>query len=244
LQGVERAKAELIETTKNGGICVIPSGREILERTARERNLETRFTGEGEDAWSECRDGEWVLQPWNVPLELKLSGRHNASNAASAVLMAEALGVDPEVAASALGAVEPQRGRGRILKLDIATIIDESYNANPDSTLACLTVLSEVPGSRGAVLGDMLELGDDAPLYHREVLEQADSMGLDFLILTGSLYRESGYETENTRTFYAGDWREALESLREIAAPSCTVLVKGSNSIGLGRLVRELEVNG
>ena len=244
LKGVERAKAELIETTESGGVCVIPTGRKILRRIAMNRGLEILYTGKGRHAWPEFENGGWVLRPWNVPLKLQLSGRHNACNAASAVLMAVALGVAPETAASALSAVEPHRGRGRVLKLKGATVIDESYNANPDSTLACLAVLNEAPGPRGAVLGDMLELGEDAPRCHREVLEKADSMGLDFLILTGSLYRESGYAAENTRTFYADDWREALELFRETLRSPCTVLIKGSNSIGLGRMVRELEVNG
>lgn len=244
LKGVAMAKAELIQTTDSGGVCVIPTGEEILEQTARKRGLEIRYSGKGGDAWPVCSGSGWVLHPWKVSLELRFTGKHNAVNAATAVLMADALGIELETAAAALSRVEPHRGRGRILRLGIVRIIDESYNANPDSTLACLEVLNEVPGSRGAVLGDMLELGEDAPRYHKEVLEKADSMGLDFLILTGSLYSESGYVTENTRTYCAGDWQEALRLFREIADHPCTVLVKGSNSIGLGRLVRELEVNG
>ncbi len=294
VDGVARAKAEVIRTTAPGGFCVIPEGEDILSRTAEERGLDISSFGPGGDVWLDIDDcGSCVLEPWNIGMRLALSGRHNCVNAMVAVLMAhrlgvkpedavraltidateaaplrpheidlvveraagspmfvgelaaalmgQRLGVNPEDAVRAMEGLSPSGGRGRILRTDGLVILDESYNANPDSTLVCLDVLGTAEGNRAAVLGDMYELGERAPEYHREVLMRAEEIGLDLLILTGSIYASQLEKTGLTGAVTAADWREALTALRERAPRPCTVLVKGSNAMELGRLVRALE---
>lgn len=242
VEGVARAKAEVIRTTAPEGFCVIPEGEDILSRTAEERCLDISSFGPGGDAWLDFDDsGSCVLKPWNIGMKLALSGRHNCVNAMAAVLMAHRLGVKPEDAVRAMEELVPSGGRGRIVRTDGLVILDESYNANPDSTLACLDVLGTTEGHRAAVLGDMYELGERAPRYHREVLLKAGETGLDLLILTGSIYASQLEGTGLTGAVTAADWREALTALRERAPRPCTVLVKGSNAMELGRLVRALE---
>ncbi len=242
LDEVARAKSEMIAATAPGGYCVIPAGQEILKEAALQRNLRTGFFGAGGDAWIEIDDGGvCVLHPWMVPMKLSLRGRHNCVNAAAAALMASLLGVPPEASVAAMSPLPPSGGRGRIVRTGGLVIMDESYNANPDSTLACLDVLDRTSGRKAAVLGDMRELGEDGPEFHREVLRKADALGLELLILTGSIYGSVADEVRSTEVLLTPDWREALILLRERLRGRCTVLVKGSNSLRLGELVRSLE---
>ena len=241
IDDIARAKAELIRTTAHGGLCVIPVGEDILKSTAHIAGLNIRYFGDGGDAWFEEEDGTYIIYPYKKKLRLQFEGSHNMMNAVSAVLMAGALNVPIERAITAIAAVSPAIGRGRIVRAGGITILDESYNANPDSTRACLAVLQGIKGSRGAVLGDMRELGKDAPIFHREILQKADSIGLDFLILTGELYDSVKTAAVRTRIFMAEDWKEALGILRDTASSECTVLVKGSNSLQLSELVRSME---
>lgn len=241
LEAIARAKAELIRTTAHEGICVIPTGEIVLRDAALERKLNIRYFGTGGDAWFTKEGGSYVLQPWNEPLNLQFEGDHNVSNATAAVLMAETFDVSPLTAARAMEDVIPASGRGRIVEAGEITILDESYNANPDSTLACLNVLGRMKGDRAAVLGDMRELGETAPELHRGILEKADSLKLKFLILTGEIYYSVIDTVVNTEVFFAADWQEALEMLQGSVTSGCTVLVKGSNSISLGKLVQAIE---
>ena len=241
IDDIARAKAELIRTTASGGLCVIPVDEEILKSTAHTAGLNIRYFGDGGDAWFEDEDGTYIIYPYKKELRLQFEGSHNMMNAVSAVLMAGTLDVQIERAIEAIAAVTPYKGRGRVVRAEGITILDESYNANPDSTLACLVVLEGMNGSRAAVLGDMRELGKDAPGFHREILQKADSIGLDFMILTGELYDSVKDTAVRTRIFIARDWKEALRILRENAPSECTVLVKGSNSLQLSELVRSME---
>lgn len=242
VEDVARAKAELILSTRPGGTCVVPCGQDILTAAAASRNLTLATVGRDRDAWAEKgTEGDYSLQPWGIRMELQLQGLHNMTNAASAALMASLLGVPPEDSIAAMASVRPAAGRGRRVAAAGLVIMDESYNANPDSTLACLRVLESVPGTRAAVLGDMRELGPSAPEYHREILRKADSMDLDFLVLTGPIYSSVVREVRRVEVFTAADWREALGILRQRVRPATTLLVKGSNSLRLGELVRSLE---
>ncbi len=240
-EGLAKAKAEVIQTTEPGGTCVIPVGEPILRKAALDRNLEIRCFGEKGDAWFINDDGSYRLYPWDIKLNLQFEGDHNVSNALSALLMAEDFDVSPRTAIRAMENVAPDAGRGRIVEAGDVTILDESYNANPDSTMACLNVLGNIKGDRAAVLGDMRELGERAQELHRLVLETADSLGLKFLILTGDLYNSVKSTVVHTDVLSAEDWLEALSLLRQTVTPGCTVLVKGSNSVRLSELVRLME---
>jgi UDP-N-acetylmuramoyl-tripeptide--D-alanyl-D-alanine ligase len=122
-------------------------------------------------------------------------------------------------------------------------VVDESYNANPDSTAACLRASSSFPGQRVAVLGDMLELGENSPECHLETLSLAFDLGFDPVITVGSRYRaasgDAGFPAVCTDS-----WSEALEQVRRMAGTGCTILVKGSNSMGLMGLVNSLRREG
>jgi UDP-N-acetylmuramoyl-tripeptide--D-alanyl-D-alanine ligase len=239
--GIARAKAELLAGTAPGGFCVIPAGEPILAEQARRTGLALRTAGPGGDAWAEPAPSGCLLHPWGMRLALSLPGSHHCGNAAAVMLMADLLGASLPEAAKAMEAVQPMRGRGRTVRSEGITILDESYNANPDSTAACLDALADSGGPRGAVLGDMRELGADSRAYHRAILELADGLGLTFLILVGEMYASVLEPGRRTRMITAEDWREALDLLRAEAPAGSTVLVKGSNSLKLDELVRAME---
>lgn len=241
LEDVAHAKSELLQTTEPGGIALIPSGEEILRRVALERGLQVFTHGPGGNYQVE----NGTAMPWGIQLELKHKGGHNLQNALCAIAFAEKMGVEPADAAEAVSELAPAPGRGETTLIEGRTVIDESYNANPDSTASCLrSVAASFHGPLIAVLGDMLELGEAAVEYHRDMLELARELGFAGKITIGKNYRAAAEELENTGCISVANWSEALEKVREKALPGSFILVKGSNSIGLSGLVDRLKKDG
>lgn len=179
-------------------------------------------------------EGETVAVHLNVP------GAHNQANALAAASAALAIGVPLTTIKSAL---ESFRGvAGRLVSFtghNSATIIDDTYNANPDSVKAAIKVLATRKSPRILVLGDMGELGVDAALLHREVGEVARHAALEGLCALGNLSRET------VAGFGAGashfDSVDALvENLRPLLNADTTVLVKGSRFMRMERVVEKL----
>ncbi len=238
---IARAKAELLHCTESGGVAVIPSGEEILLKEAELRGLEIITHGTGGDCYLE--NGR--AMPWGIDLALEYGGEHNMQNAVVAIAAAQRLGADPVESALAISELHPEAGRGAVFHTDKYTVVDESYNANPESTAACIEAtvqLYEKP--LVAVLGDMLELGKNSEQSHRAILRKVEESGFELVILVGRLYKEASTSGTTLPVHIAEDWHDALELLRKLAEPGSTVLVKGSNSIKLGMLVQELRREG
>jgi len=176
-------------------------------------------------------------------LELALAGTHNLMNALAAVAVAEALELDPEAAPVGLGALRPMAGRLQPLRTQGgAWLIDDSYNANPDSVRAALAVLRELPGRRWLVLGDLAELGPEAAALHQGIGEEAQAAGLDRLWAVGPLSAEA------VTAFGVGGRhfpdREALTgALADALDPRDRVLVKGSRSAAMDQVVQALRAH-
>jgi UDP-N-acetylmuramoyl-tripeptide--D-alanyl-D-alanine ligase len=175
-----------------------------------------------------------------ISIRLPLSGRHNVRNACAAAAVAIAVGVDAVDIKLALESMEPVAGRlQRVAGINGATIFDDSYNANPVSVVAAAEFLATLPGENWLVLGDMAELGDDAPRLHREVGEEAARAGIGRLLATGGLSR-------NTVDGFGdgAEWYPSVDALIAalVAATNATtnVLVKGSRSSRMERVVDAL----
>ena len=235
------AKAELLHCTEKGGIAVIPAGEEILLREAELRGLEIITHGAGGDFWLE--NGR--AMPWGIDLVLEHAGEHNMQNAIAAMAAAQRLGVDPVDSAHAISHLIPGKGRGDVFTTGSITVIDESYNANPQSTVACLkSAVQSHEEPVVAVLGDMLELGDHSLSGHKDVLQAVEELGIDSVILVGRMYKEASKYHPDIKMSLAADWEEALGFVRDLVNPGSSLLVKGSNSIKLGLLVQELKKEG
>jgi len=173
-----------------------------------------------------------------IETTLRVPGRHNLRNAAAAAAASLALGASADSVAKGLAAYVGTKGRLQIHPCILgATLIDDTYNANPDSTLAAIQVLAERPGTRILVLGDMGELGPDAAALHGEVGEQARATGIERLLCLGEM------SAHTAKGFGAGAMHferieELLAEIECALGPDVTVLVKGSRFMKMERVVQ------
>ena len=228
LAAVAAAKAELLVDLRPGATAVLPADEPLLDAHLRD-DLHTVTFGPNGDVAQLPDD-----------LELPFSSRHMRLNALAALAAARAAGVEPggrlQVELSAL--------RGQRIELPgPVLVIDDCYNANPMSMRAALDDLaaSAAPsGRRVAVLGDMLELGDQEQRFHAEIGDYATRHGIDVLVTVGpravamaGAFRGLLYVT--------ADAAEATGVVRDIVKPGDTVLVKGSRGVGLEVVAQGLQ---
>jgi UDP-N-acetylmuramoyl-tripeptide--D-alanyl-D-alanine ligase len=169
-----------------------------------------------------------------------VGGVHNVRNALAAAACAMAVGIEPRDISAGLAAFRPVSGRGARLRTSTgACLIDDSYNANPDSVRAAIDLLAGCASPRVLVLGDMGEVGDRGPEFHREVGSYARERAVDVLYALGTLALES------VTAFGAGgthfdDINALLAALPAKAVVGSTVLVKGSRFMRMERVVQAL----
>ncbi|HWP01504.1 MAG TPA: UDP-N-acetylmuramoyl-tripeptide--D-alanyl-D-alanine ligase [Methylococcus sp.] len=179
-----------------------------------------------------------------IDLHLHLAGEHQVRNALAAAAAAFAIGVSPTSIRIGLESFQPVSGRGVVLRATSgARLIDDTYNANPDSVRAAIDVLAAYPSPRILVLGDMGEVGTQGPAFHREIGSYAHARGIDTLLGLGSLctesvaaFREAG---GSGRHFSSMDG--LIGSLRSAAGAEATVLVKGSRFMRMERAIHALQ---
>ena len=182
-----------------------------------------------------------------VATRLLLLGRHQVANALAALACADFLGVDLEAAALGLGTVLPTPGRLRLLQAGDLRILDDTFNAAPQSVVAALEALAAlVPeGRRAAVLGDMLELGPASVAGHQRVGAAAAGAGLSWLVTVGPLAKDIAAGARRAgfppgRIHGVADALEATSCLAGILSGTprgTAVLVKGSHALGLEGVV-------
>jgi UDP-N-acetylmuramoyl-tripeptide--D-alanyl-D-alanine ligase len=228
LEGVARAKGELLDGMRDGTTAVVPAGEALLDPYLRDGLEVVRF-GDGGDVWL---DGDTVVASGErLDLELPFTSRHQRVNALAAVAAARAIGVRPS------GVLEVRFGelRGERVALSSgAVVINDCYNASPLSVRAALDDLAaETPsGRRIAVLGDMLELGAAEQQLHREVGAAAESAGVDVLVTVGPR-AVAMLDTFDGESYAVADAAEAAALAGELIEAGDVVLVKGSRGVGL-----------
>ena len=247
-EGVAAAKAELIKGTRPGGPVILNTDDPNVEAMARlAPGRVIRFSASStERADVVARDVRvdradrasftLVTPEGEAPVELKIVGRHHVANALAAAAGALTLGVGLETVASVLSrarALSPHRMDVHELRVDGTdlTLIDDSYNANLDSMRAGIAALASIgrDSQRIAVLGEMLELGEDSQSLHQQVGALIADAGVDTLIGLGSdahYYLEGAPEVPNREV--AADPQDAARLALEHAEDGAVVLVKGS----------------
>ena len=234
LEGVAKAKAELLEGLYDGATAVVPAGERRLEPWLRETLEVVRFGPGGDVDFEGDPAGARraiVAGGERIELELPFGQAHNLLNTLAAVAAARAVGVTPsgrlDVRFSGL------RGE-RVLLGTGATVINDCYNANPLSMRAALDDLAthETAGRRVAVLGDMLELGPAEEDHHRDVGAYAETAGVDVLVTVGPRAARmlDRYDGEGHAV---ADAREAAALAGELLGAGDVLLVKGSRGVGL-----------
>ncbi|MES2688059.1 MAG: UDP-N-acetylmuramoyl-tripeptide--D-alanyl-D-alanine ligase [Pseudomonadota bacterium] len=252
VEAVARENGSVIEALPDSGVAVFPADEAYTPvwRAAAASRAVLTFAESGEADVTGA--AQWRGSAWHVKaatpqgaleFTLQVAGRHNVKNALAATACALAAGAPLAAIAAGLSAFSPVKGRSRALQLTLAgraiTLIDDSYNANPDSVRAAIAVLAELPGPRLLVLGDMGEVGDQGPAFHAEVGEHARERGIEQLFTLG---QQSG---DATTSFGAGrhfgDDLPALQSAVAAALPGLrSVLVKGSRFMKMERVVEAI----
>jgi len=228
LEGVMRAKGELVAALPPGGTAIVPPEFPV-ERDDVEvvRLVEPRV---------EPDDGRTVVDG----VSFNFTARHQAANAAAALAAYDALGLPRPERVD----VEFSRWRGEELPLPGGgLLINDAYNANPVSMRAALVHLAATAGARRrvAILGDMAELGAGAPAFHEEIGREASRNGVEALLAVGELAR--GYlegATGVPLTRWAPDAEAAAAAAPDLLEPGDCVLVKASRAMGLERVADAL----
>ncbi|MEJ8277762.1 UDP-N-acetylmuramoyl-tripeptide--D-alanyl-D-alanine ligase [Pseudonocardia spirodelae] len=250
---IAQAKGELVEALPpgdlpggRGGVAVLNADDELVAAMRGRTSARVVTFGRGEGA--DVRAADVVLDAGrarftlltpagSAPVALRLVGEHQVSNALAAAAVALELGATPDGIAEALSAATPaSRWRMEVTdRADGLTVVNDAYNANPESVRAALSALSALAGPERrtwAVLGPMAEIGDGAPAEHAAVAERARADGARVLAVGAPDY---GAVAE-----HVGDVDAALQRLRAEARPGDVVLVKASRSAGLERVAAGL----
>lgn len=173
-------------------------------------------------------------------IRLPLPGLHNVRNALAATAVAFAVRQELNSIAAGLERVASVKGRlVRKAATNGATLIDDTYNANPDSAAAAIAVLAAAPGERILVLGDMGEIGADAAELHAEVGARARAAGIEHLFTLGELSRSASAAFGGHGAHYT-ELTALTSALRAMLRPEVTVLVKGSRFMAMERVVEAL----
>ena len=258
-EGIARAKAEIVEGVEPGGAVVWPHDSEhaeLLSAAVAGRGLRSLSFGFG--AGADVRALSADVGPDGADLvadvageelhcRVGMAGRHWVGNALAVLAAVKAAGGDIAEAGLALAGMTGLAGRGARIRVPArggeALLIDESYNANPTSMAAALSVLRGMAGTGGrriAVLGAMRELGAGSHAEHAALAPAIAGAGVAELALVGA--EMTALKADGAT--YLPDWQAALEWTRGMLKAGDILLVKGSNSVGLGRLVAELRGEG
>jgi UDP-N-acetylmuramoyl-tripeptide--D-alanyl-D-alanine ligase len=234
IENVAQAKAEVVASLPAGGTAVVPD-EPLLEPHLMRDDIEIRrFGPDSVESFERVDGGSRVvfsLGGQRLELEFPFTARHQAQNAAAALLAVQALGLPlPQ------GRVEVELSRWRGEESPLpggGLLINDAYNANPTSMRAALEHLVAHDGRTVAILGEMAELGPGAPDYHREVGELVSQLGIEVVLGVGELARAYGGE-------WVADAAAAAERAPQLVQPGDVVLVKGSRAVGLETVAEAL----
>ncbi|UJW86752.1 UDP-N-acetylmuramoyl-tripeptide--D-alanyl-D-alanine ligase [Devosia sp. SL43] len=261
LEGIARAKAEIFAGLEPGGTVVLNADHPQLGVLLDEANAAgvTKIV-----TYGEARGADWQILDVQTAAEksfatvehdgvrhalvLNVPGRHMIANATAALAVAHLAGVEPAVALRALAGFGAQSGRGQRLTLGHLNkpllLIDESYNANTASMGAALEVFaaqSAPDGRKVLILGDMLELGAQSSILHASLKPAVLASGAERIYLVGpamaALAEALGTERVAAHTQTAA---ELADILRNDLAYGDAVMIKGSNGVGLARIVEAI----
>ena len=245
-EAIATAKCEIVAGLGPDGLVVIPAGDPLLDRALARvwsgRVVRVALQGEGHEAAADllgsldCRGA--ILELAGVALPVPLEGVHHARNLLLAMAVARELGLEPERWRPLQ--VDLPGGRSRRLQQNGVLILDETYNASPEAVLAALELLAQQPGRRFAVLGTMLELGDQSLALHRSVAERARQLDLDGLVIVDQGEEGAAMVAAATglsRLRQVDCPEAAAEPLLQWLQPGDVLLLKASRGVALERLI-------
>lgn len=248
MEAIAAGKAEVYASLDSDGVAIVnlddrfsgywldclPACGRVTFGTAAAADVRAEAISVGDDG---CARFELVSGGARVAVALGIPGIHNVSNALAAVAVGTVCGIPAEDIAKALATVRPVGGRMAVRELSGGIrLVDDTYNANPGSVRAAVDTLCAWRGRRVLVLGEMAELGAAAAELHREIGEYACRKGVDALFVTGSHASDvvAGFG-DRASAFATVD--ELVKALQAEVAEGVTILVKGSRSARMERVV-------
>lgn len=253
-EAIAQEKAVLAESIPSEGVVVLNAEDEFSDWISARCSARVVRTGI-ECGTIQARqilhhvDGEEFLlsdESGEVPAFLPVPGEHMIRNAVQAVAIGRVLGLSLAQCAAGLAKTAIPGGRFRIEKLGQVLVINDAYNANPDSVIAALRTVAKLPvkGRRIAALGYMGELGEQSLSSHERVGSAAAENGFDFLIAVGERAKpiaSASFKAGLDRTQTVATQAEAADALAEFLEPGDLLLVKGSRSAAMDRIIEQLE---
>lgn len=246
-QGIRQAKLEILEGMPRDGDLLLCGDDDMLTSLERKIPQELTYFGTGEGCSVRAvniRQNPGMLHfevqanDKRFPVALPVEGNHFICDALAAVAIGLKMGVTPENISRGLLAFKNIGGRQEIFEKNGFTIINDSYNAGPESTAAALEVLAARQGRKIAVLGDMLELGVQAPQAHYRIGELA-ARKADLLIVYGpnGVHTLRGAESVGLRGYSCATHADGARLLRKEARPGDVILFKGSRGMRMERIL-------
>jgi UDP-N-acetylmuramoyl-tripeptide--D-alanyl-D-alanine ligase len=250
VEAVARENGAVVSSLAENGTVVIPADdahTALWQAMAGPRPVWTFSQEVRADVQAQAR-WDAGAQAWSLVMHtprgriettLHQAGRHNVHNALAAAATALAAGAPQTAVASGLASFRPVAGRSQMIALNIGgravSLVDDSYNANPDSVLAAIEVLAALPGPRWLLLGDMGEVGQAGPRFHAEVGEAARKRGIEHLWAAGPFCAHTGADR------YFGTVAALLEAFSQDRPQAASVLVKGSRFMKMEQVVKAFQ---
>ncbi|QBY04822.1 UDP-N-acetylmuramoyl-tripeptide--D-alanyl-D-alanine ligase [Thalassotalea sp. HSM 43] len=255
LCGVARAKGEIFEGLDETGVALYNQDTPYTHKWQwRLTDKTVRKFSCVKEADCYCSDvrlndlgySSFTLNTYqgNIDITVPVPGRHNVCNAVAAAAIALEFGATLEQIKSGLGNMAPVKGRLNLISLpDKMTLIDDTYNANVESTKAGVELLGSYAGRRILILGDMAELGEDARRYHQEIGEHALTHHIDNVLTLGVL-SQSASQVFNGDGAHFSQRDKLIEKLAQLLTneeQTITILVKGSRSARMELVVEDIK---
>ncbi|MCL2851916.1 MAG: UDP-N-acetylmuramoyl-tripeptide--D-alanyl-D-alanine ligase [Defluviitaleaceae bacterium] len=254
-EGIFAAKSEIFNHMKDGAVAVLNGDDDKLQ-TLRGKLERICYFGTDPDCFVRASDISLdgisstgcMVKIGDTPsfrLSIPLPGRHIALNALAAAAVGHIAGVSPQDIQRGIGGFTPTK-----MRMDISgcsygggeiTVINDCYNASPDSMKAALDILANAGGRKVCILGDMMELGDYARQIHIDIAKHACSKDIDMVVLVGERFGW-GYEAIKSDCVarYFVDQQASLRYIDEIVRPGDTVLVKAARGMKFEQTVKHL----
>jgi UDP-N-acetylmuramoyl-tripeptide--D-alanyl-D-alanine ligase len=251
VEAVAIENGSAIEALSPSGVAVYPADDAQAAVWRRQAGVRAQLTFASSGTADVTGDALWVDDHWMLrthtpagaaEFALHAPGAHNLHNALAAVTAALAGGAPLEAVVRGMESFRPVSGRSRLLTwqrgADRVVLVDDSYNANPDSVRAAIDLLMGLPGPHWLVLGDMGEVGAKGPEFHTEVGAYAKERGVEQLWVAGAACAHAARAYGPGARHFAGT-PELIAALQ--AAPRCaSALIKGSRFMAMERVVRAL----
>ena len=259
LDGVLRAKSEVFKHIRKGGVLILNAEDEKLSTVPDVPGIRILRYGQGGEIYArdvknlglEGSEADICFTDQNgstgvFHASIKLPGTHMILNSLAATAAGMTFGMSTDKIREGLLAAKPVSGRSNLIRTGKYLIVDDCYNANPKADCAAVDMMSGALGRKVAILGDMFELGEDAPKLHAQVGEYAAGHGIDFMVCVGELSRHMYESALKTNSSMGLRYFESLEALLDNIGTigledGDTILVKASHGMKFTQIVEKLK---